>query len=400
MKKGYLSDYFKGVAIKRLSHVEVDISKSNQHEFNGVTALKSLFGLSRRTFPSKFIYLTDSDELPIAEDGMMTWYDARESHPTRSEHRLYFPTNTSMNLANAGDFLVIGLLPDEQILVLIVEAETTIASQVLWLFGQVDSELPKFSVRENLETEQDRLSFASHFILENINISVDISEENYLDEMLQRFDGKFPPTKVFSEYTRATLPNLFDSKADTIIMRCMEQEEILFKTLEKHFVGERLKQGFTDDVEGFLSFSLSVQNRRKSRVGYALENHLEAIFKHFNIDHTHEGKTENKSKPDFIFPSIEAYHNYDFPLSKLSMLGVKSTCKDRWRQVLSEADRIQSKHLFTLEMAISKNQTDEMQRRNLQLVLPQSLHETYSDSQRSWLMNFDKFVELVLERQT
>ena len=27
-----------------------------------------------------------------------------------------------------------------------------------------------------------------------------------------------------------------------------------------------------------------------------------------------------------------------------SMLGVKTTCKDRWRQVLSEADRIPQKH--------------------------------------------------------
>ena len=38
---------------------------------------------------------------------------------------------------------------------------------------------------------------------------------------------------------------------------------------------------------------------------------------------------------------------------------VKSTCKDRWRQVLSEADRIPNKHLFTLEAAISENQTSK-----------------------------------------
>jgi hypothetical protein len=28
------------------------------------------------------------------------------------------------------------------------------------------------------------------------------------------------------------------------------------------------------------------------------------------------------------------------------MPGVKSTCKDRWRQVLAEADRIDHKHLL------------------------------------------------------
>ncbi len=52
------------------------------------------------------------------------------------------------------------------------------------------------------------------------------------------------------------------------------------------------------------------------------------------------------------------------------MLGVKSTCKDRWRQVLSEAARIPDKCLLTVEPGISENQTNEMQANRLQLVLP------------------------------
>ncbi|MFN2369176.1 MAG: type II restriction endonuclease [Desulfurivibrionaceae bacterium] len=48
-------------------------------------------------------------------------------------------------------------------------------------------------------------------------------------------------------------------------MAWMEREEILFRTMEKHLIGERLSQGFDGDVDSFISFSLSVQNRRKSR---------------------------------------------------------------------------------------------------------------------------------------
>ena len=59
-------------------------------------------------------------------------------------------------------------------------------------------------------------------------------------------------------------------------------------------------------------------------------------------------------------------------------MGVKSTCINRWRQVLAEADRIDHKHLLTLEASISRHQTDEMQAKNLQLVLPRGLHETYA----------------------
>ena len=74
------------------------------------------------------------------------------------------------------------------------------------------------------------------------------------------------------------------------------------------------------------------------------------------------------------------------------MLGAKSSCKERWAQVLREADRIKAKHLFTLEPGISESQTAEMQRSQLQLVLPRSLHATYSPRQRNWLMDVSGFI--------
>lgn len=164
-------------------------------------------------------------------------------------------------------------------------------------------------------------------------------------------------------------------------------------------ISERLAQGFQDDIEGFISYSLTVQNRRKSRAGLSLENHLETMFKTLGINLSRTSVTENKAKPDFLFPNIEYYYDQFSNPSLLTMLGVKTTCKDRWRQVLSEAQRIPHKHLFTLEPAISSNQTAEMQAHSLQLVLPESLHLTYSNEQRSWLLNLSQFLKLVDERQ-
>ncbi|MCA9978853.1 MAG: hypothetical protein KC413_24000, partial [Anaerolineales bacterium] len=148
-----------------------------------------------------------------------------------------------------------------------------------------------------------------------------------------------------------------------------------------------------------ISYSLSVQNRRKSRVGHALENHLEQVFEDNAITYSRGKETENKAKPDFIFPSIQHYHNPKFPDTYLTMLGVKSTCKDRWRQVLSEAVRIREKHLLTLEPGISENQTDEMVANKLQLIIPQSLHSTYKPNQQIWLVNVQTFLKLTKTRQ-
>ncbi|MGR6730269.1 type II restriction endonuclease, partial [Aeromonas veronii] len=61
--------------------------------------------------------------------------------------------------------------------------------------------------------------------------------------------------------------------------------------------------------------------------------------------------------------------------------------------------RITHKHLLTLEPGISEAQTDAMKNRNLQLVVPQSIHTTYKADQQKWLMNVANFIGLVEERQ-
>ncbi len=47
MNKFDLSTYFVGAGGKILSRVEVEENLSNQHEFNGVSSLKHLFGRTK-----------------------------------------------------------------------------------------------------------------------------------------------------------------------------------------------------------------------------------------------------------------------------------------------------------------------------------------------------------------
>ena len=411
MKKGYLSQYFEGVAIKRLSAVEADSNRSNQHEFNGVDKLKTILGepIGKTRFPATFLYLTDQDDEPIVEEGFLTWYDARqrareERGVMRREYRLYFPSNFVMQNAAEKDLLVIARLGDDRLLAIVAENATTIERQLLWLFGFVDVAHPGFSVKSELETEQDRISYAANVVLEQIGIIIEDEDPSYLDQMLEKFGGNFPSTFEFSEYARRTISDLSSlDDPDITLISWLEREEILFRTLEKHLLGEKLsnlsQQGKIEDTDTFFQLALSAMNRRKSRAGAALENHLEQIFKDFNISYTRGGVTEGKSKPDFVFPGISHYHDDNFSLENLTMLASKSTCKDRWRQILKEADKIQNKHLFTLEPSISINQTNEMQRSQVQLVLPKGIHSTYSQEQQLWLMDLSSFISLAKVRQ-
>lgn len=102
---GTLPITFKTACIKTLSQVEVNPNKSNQHEFNGVAQLKAIFGLPRQEAIPAIFSIRGRSEQAAA---WVTWYDAREDHPKRSEHRLYFPHNTVMAQARAGDNILIG----------------------------------------------------------------------------------------------------------------------------------------------------------------------------------------------------------------------------------------------------------------------------------------------------
>ncbi|MGS1123034.1 type II restriction endonuclease [Rhodanobacter sp. UC4436_H3] len=100
-----------------------------------------------------------------------------------------------------------------------------------------------------------------------------------------------------------------------------------------------------------------------------------------------------------MFPGRSEYHDPNFAEGMLAMLGVKTTCKDRWRQVLSEAQRIPNKHLLTLESAISENQTAEMTAWHLTLVVPKPLQESYTDAQRKWLWGVNEFAKFIAAKQ-
>jgi hypothetical protein len=185
-------------------------------------------------------------------------------------------------------------------------------------------------------------------------------------------------------------------------------ERVVADALSRHgrcLIIDRLKNGFMatndPDVDGFVSFSMSVHNRRKSRQGHALEHHLKAVFNAHKLkfDHGKKAKTEGNAKPDFLFPGGKEYHDASFHTERLTLLGAKSTCKDRWRQVLAEGARVKNKHLITLEPSISIPQTDEMKSFDLQLILPKSIHATYKPVQQSWLMDIAGFVSMVKDRQ-
>ena len=398
--RGKLAELFEGVGVKRLSRVDAT-EKSNQHEIGPTKQMREQFlGEVKTRFPAVYVWLGE-DQDGFTAEGWATHYDARENIPNRSEWRLYYPSNAVTEAMNEGDTLFLAKHTNGTLWFIVTPEGSTSEKQLSWLFD-VRPAGERFVSRE-VTGDEPSLDFAARFILDELGVEFEEPDADKLDAIIDRFGTTFPKTAEFSDLARVTLPEVrAEDDPDTALMLWLDHEEALFRRLERRVVDARLKAGFVDDgitdVDGFIQFSLSVQNRRKSRMGHSLEHHLEAVFRAFGLPHERGAITEHKHKPDFLFPGGAAYAAASAGDAGLVMLGSKSTCKDRWRQVLAEAAKIDRKHLLTLEPGVSEPQTDQMEASALQLVVPAPIHASYTAAQQRWLWNLAGFIDEVRSR--
>ena len=404
MKRGQLADRFEGVGVKRLSAVDAEPKTSNQHEVGTTKKMRDDFlgETHQQKFPAVYIWL-GGDQEGFTEESRATHYDARLNKPRAAEWRLYYPSNPVTEAMREGDTLFLARDRSDVLWFIVAPEGSTSGQQLFWLFG-LRPEGKSFVSRE-FSGEEPELDFAARFILDEIGIEFEEPDADKLDSIIEKFGTTFPKTAEFSDLVRLTLPEVrAEDDPDAALIAWLDHEEALFRRLERKVVSSRIEAGFMDedgtDVDGFISFSLSVQNRRKSRMGHSLENHLAAVLRAHDIRHVRGAVTEHNHRPDFLFPDLATYQAAPPEgNARLTMLGAKSTCKDRWRQVLAEADKISRKHLLTPEPGISEPQTRQMEASGLQLVVPLSVQDSYTAVQQGWLWSVADFIGEIRARQ-
>lgn len=229
-----------------------------------------------------------------------------------------------------------------------------------------------------------------------------------IEAHFRRFAQKltaFPAGHIFSAATRQALEDClrdFGRKTfDEQLIKLAEAEYQLFKMSERQIVQHDIIRPFKS-VDDFLETASSIMNRRKSRAGRSLEIHVQSIFRTAGLAFDAQAVIEGGKKPDLLFPSKAAYQSASFPTENLRLMGVKTSCKDRWRQVLSEGSRIPSKHILTLQNGISASQLTEMRTAGVTLVVPAALHKSYPPIKDHGMniLTIDQFVAEVKQIQT
>ena len=263
-------------------------------------------------------------------------------------------------------------------------------------FLETDDEIEEFLVTFGISPTE------TNSLIDIQKVSAETQEKLSIQEFINNLDVDFPASDVMSAAARAIEEKTYDHieyirlNPDEKIISWTNMEYTLFRALEYARYGEIITKGF-QSVDEFVRVSNVVLNRRKSRAGKSLEHHLSAIFDGNCIEYSSQAVTEGNKKPDFLFPSQEAYHDHGFSVDYIVSLAAKTTCKDRWRQVLNEADRLKDKpkYLCTLQQGISGAQMDEMQAENVILVVPKPYIVTYPKDRRDRIWTLARFVQYV-----
>lgn len=259
-----------------------------------------------------------------------------------------------------------------------------------------DEDIDSFFAALNISSAE-----TNKLIFKEIEHSAESKLFNCFLAFVQTLGKNFPSTLELASKARSCYMNSFEinknqiiKNADKEILKWLESEYELFKTIENVLYKDILNSNFSS-VEVLVQTANSILNRRKSRAGKSLEHHLEEMFKIFGLSYQTQAIIEGNKKPDFLFPNAEAYNNPKFNSEKLFFLASKTTCKDRWRQILNEADRIKTKHLFTLQQGISKNQLEEMKKYGVRLVVPRPYISSFPDEYRSEIFSLDTFLKKI-----
>lgn len=238
-------------------------------------------------------------------------------------------------------------------------------------------------------------------------INPELIEKTEIKDFISSLASEFPSSEEMSKEARfltykknVSERRLVIANPDKILIDWTEEEYRLFRTIEHARYGDLVKKGFSS-VDEFIMLANKVLNRRKSRAGKSLEHHLAAIFDGNKIRYTPQAVTEGNKRPDFIFPSEADYHDVSFSIEKLCSLAAKTTCKDRWRQILNEGDRFKGryKYLCTMQQGISSAQMDEMQAEKVILVVPKTYISTYPKDRQERIWTIGKFVDFVKEME-
>jgi hypothetical protein len=373
------------VAVKRLALVEVAPNASHQHELNATILRRALEIEDARVSGALTIaFYTEDGQPPVFEETTYTLYDSRENQPKRSsEHRLYYASPLVARMARPGDLLVVYRGEGESLRAVIARTGTVaerdlvralLADEKPALKRFLQATPPPADYEAGAELASALIPLSATPVVTR-DLAALINESKTFRTALDA--GSLPSAREMARAAQAIAARMHQdaTTADDFLVDALDAESALFGEIEQQ-LGDRALKGLVDRSElsfrRVLEFAMKYHQARKSRRGQSLQNHFAALLDREAISYSAQSVTEGKERPDFIMPGEREYHEPGFPTRNLRMVACKSRTRERWGQVLKEADRVEEKYLLSVDEDITDDAIRSMSQNRIRIFIPKA----------------------------
>jgi len=196
-------------------------------------------------------------------------------------------------------------------------------------------------------------------------------------EVLEKALRRAMPQTFTVVYAKKNFSKIIDKIGDEAYKVFLTEQEMAGKRAIKKYFTSLIPSSSTrkssiekvaNNFKEFDRFFLSLAQSRKPRAGSTFEWIIKGLFKKLNYPFAEQQVINGK--PDFLMP---AKTHYDKNPMDCIIFTVKTTVRERWRQIVTEGTRGLGFFLATVDDKISDNQLAEMLRNRIYLVVSSKL---------------------------
>lgn len=170
-----------------------------------------------------------------------------------------------------------------------------------------------------------------------------------------------------NETIKDNFSSLFEKMQEEIYQQYLRAQEQSGQKVIGNQIAEDGAVYFADMDKLFMSIFQS----RKSRAGKAFEYIIKELLTRLSYPFSEQVDIDG-AKPDFVMPSESFFK--EKPLDSI-IFTAKRTLRERWRQVVTEANKGYGYFLATLDAKVTKSQIEQAAKHKVFLVVPKSIKE-------------------------
>lgn len=206
--------------------------------------------------------------------------------------------------------------------------------------------------------------------------------------------GRMVADELFADKSPGEIKANFSYYVNEMQNRIYKKYQEAEKEAGQRVIDSVIRTTGTVDFQEMNELMMSLSQSRRSRAGKAFEAIFSVLFYRLGYPYSDQVDIDG-AKPDFVMPSEEHFRRS--PLDSI-IFTAKRTLRERWRQVVTEANKGYGFFLATFDDKITANQIQQAANHKIYIVVTDTLKQEKSHYQDAPnVLTFEDFLRFHLD---